>query len=134
MNAKALAILLLLTVLLSGCTDEAKLDRLQAKFDVLGQILQKQDELHNAATPTVCFLTDINRNQEICILGTARPISIGETIIVGDDLWHVEAVKHYTREAPEHLRGAETKKLYVISQTELLVTFQGKGKKEASPQ
>ncbi len=118
---------------LAGCTDnsqlEAKVDRLQAKFDLLGQILQMQDELHKSATPSVCVLTDIARAQQVSILGTARPIAVGETIFVGDDIWRVDAVKHFTEEVPEKLRNAKVQKLYRVSSTELLVTFQGKAKK-----
>jgi hypothetical protein len=107
-------------LLLPGCTDESKLDRLQA-------ILQKQDELHNAATPTTCFLRDIDRDQQICVLGTARPLFVGDIVFVGDDMWRIEAVKLLTAEMPDHLRNPKVPKVYRISGTELLVKFLGKG-------
>ena len=122
--------------LLSGCPDssqvEAKVDRLQAKFDVLGQILQKQDELARAAMPSSCVLTDYDRNEQVGVLATNYPVAIGDRIFIGDDMWTVQAAKLFTSELPVHLRNPQVPKAYRINNIELLVKFEGKGRKPPS--
>lgn len=127
MRQKPHVLIFFFILLASGCTDDSKIDRLQAKFDTL-------EERNNAALPTNCFLRDIDRDQEICMLATARALAIGDIVFVGDDMWRIEAVKLLTSELPPHLRNPKLQKVYKIAQVEFLVKFQGKSNKRHEPE
>ena len=118
---------------LVGCTDNTKVDVLTEKLATLGRLLQMQDERNAEASPRTHTIIDIGRKQEIGVIATERPFSVGDLLFIGDDIYKVEANKLWVRPLNSQLANKNIKNLFYISGTEVLVSFQGKASKAPAP-
>ena len=133
----------------AGCTDPTSTNRsltaLQNKLDQL----ETQISARNAAEDNILLafsqehdanrfanlylLSDYERDQTVAYVYSTRPIQTGEHIVIGDDIWRVEAVKLNTEEKPPEKDKPRPGKLYSPANIQLVVKFQGKVRKTPIP-
>jgi hypothetical protein len=135
-------------VALSGCDDSAatrrSLDGVEKRLeDLRKQIVKVEvsespkdqpsgpfgsptDESRLDRYANIYSVVDISRSKTITWLYSARPLSVGNLVFIGDDIWKVEVVKIFTTEVPD-------KKLHRARNQEIGVTFLSKSKTEPTP-
>ena len=110
-----------------GCSwsnDEVRALRVQV--DSLSTMVRNLEETASRVPTRIVYqLSDLGRaSKTVGYIGSDVPLTKGDRIFLGDDMWDVAWVKVYTLD-----KGKQGDvPIYGISEVELLVTFAGKGK------